>query len=45
MSELLSTVNQELNPETANLSDLPVLKILELLNEHDASVALSIRRV
>ncbi|WP_307976041.1 N-acetylmuramic acid 6-phosphate etherase [Vibrio metoecus] len=45
MSELLSTVSQELNPETANLSDLPVLKILELLNEHDASVALSIRRV
>nr|WP_278990787.1 N-acetylmuramic acid 6-phosphate etherase [Plesiomonas shigelloides] len=45
MSELLSTVNQELNPETSTLSDLPVLNILELLNEHDASVAHSIRQV
>ncbi|MGD8110560.1 N-acetylmuramic acid 6-phosphate etherase [Vibrio sp. TRT 17S01] len=45
MSELSSTINKEQNPETTNLSELPLHDVLSLLNEHDASVAYSIRAV
>ncbi|WP_367989321.1 N-acetylmuramic acid 6-phosphate etherase [Vibrio sp. NTOU-M3] len=45
MSELSSTINKEQNPETSNLSELPLHDVLSLLNEHDASVAYSIRAV
>ncbi|WP_321278697.1 N-acetylmuramic acid 6-phosphate etherase [uncultured Vibrio sp.] len=45
MSELSSTINKEQNPETEQLSELPLMEVLELLNAHDASVAVSINKV
>ncbi|KHD25220.1 phospho-glycosyltransferase [Vibrio caribbeanicus] len=45
MSELLSTINQEQNHETQQLSELPLMGVLELLNAHDASVAVAINKV
>ncbi len=45
MSELSSTINKEQNPETGHLSELPLIEVLKLLNEHDATVAVSIRKV
>ena len=45
MSELSSTINKEQNIETKQLSELPLMTVLELINSHDASVALSINKV
>lgn len=45
MSDLSSTINKEQNPDTANLSELPMLDMLTLLNEHDAQVPSAIHTV
>lgn len=45
MSELSSIINKEQNPETEQLSELPLIEILTLLNAHDASVATAISKV
>lgn len=45
MSSLFLTISQEQNAETEFLSELPLPKILALLNEHDARVPVAIKAV
>lgn len=45
MNELSITISQEQNPETSNLSELPLPEVLLLLNKHDAKVPEAINQV
>jgi N-acetylmuramic acid 6-phosphate etherase len=45
MNELSLAISQEQNPETSNLSELPLPEALLLLNKHDAKVPQAINQV
>nr|WP_086938529.1 N-acetylmuramic acid 6-phosphate etherase [Thaumasiovibrio occultus] len=45
MNALSQTINSEKNEETGQLSELPLLEILTLLNEHDAKAPAAIHAV